>query len=109
MKKLMIMLGALLAITSCNLTNKFLTTTDGQLGIPKQPSVNIQEGNTTTVENPHVDGAEQTDTSETVTLTPDETDVDDGNPFWYYLIPFGGLGIIALLVYRLKQQNLKSL
>ena len=105
----MIMLGVLLVITSCNLTNKFLTTTtsNGQLGIPKQPSVDIQEGNTTAVENSHVDGTVETDTTELTTTS--KTDADDGNPLWYYLIPFGGLGIIALLVYRLKQQNLKSL
>ncbi len=106
MKKLMIMLGVLLVVTSCNLKNKFSTTEDGQLGIPKQPSVGVGEDNATTISFPHPEDVVEIGVAETATA--EETDVDRGNPFWYYLIPFGGLGIIAFLVYRLKKQNMVS-
>ena len=106
MKKLMIMLGVLLVVTSCNLKNKFSTAADGQLGIPKQPSVDAGEDNATTINFSHPEDVVEIDVTETATT--EETDVDDGNPLWYYLIPFGGLGIIAFLVYRLKKQNMIS-
>ena len=105
MKHLLILLF-MSTLVSCGIKNKFLNSSNGSLGISKQPT----EENST----PELMVVEQNQ-SESITIqsnedvidTPDV--VDDSFFKWYYAIPFVGLAILAFLVYRLKQQNLKSL
>ena len=105
MKHLLILL-CMSTLVSCGIKNKFLNSSSGTLGVPKQPT----EENSTTeliVEEHNQVESISTQSTEDVTYTSDPVD----EPFfkWYYAVPFVGLAILALLVYRLKQQNLKSL
>lgn len=105
MKHLLILL-CMSTLVSCGIKNKFLNSSSGTLGVPKQPT---EENSTTELivaEQNQVESI-STQSNEDVTNTSDSV----GESFfkWYYAVPFVGLGILAFLVYRLKQQNLKSL
>ena len=108
MKRLLILL-CMSTLVSCGIKNKFLNSSSGTLGVPKQPT----EENATTelvfVESTqHESKNEQSEVD--TTLTTETTNQPDESFFkWYYAVPFVGLAILAFLVYRLKQQNLKSL
>jgi len=102
MKHLLILL-CMTTLVSCGIKNKFLNSSSGTLGVPKQPT----EENST----PELIFVETTQ-PETPTTQPDQTPVKTSNQSeesffnWYYTIPFVGLGILAFLVYRLKKQSM---
>ena len=93
-------------LVSCGIKDTLLNSTSGTLGVPKQP---MEENSTTeliSVESTHTG----TPPTQSVVATTDEVDQSTESFFnWYYALPFVGLAILAFLVYRLKQQNLKSL
>ena len=73
---------------------------DGQLGVSKQnivletlPELTISESSDNNVTAPSVDPIKS------VKVTP----------IWFYIVPFVVLIAFALLVFRLKKQNMKSL
>ena len=105
MKRLLILL-CLSTLVSCGIKNKFLNSSSGTLGVPKQPTEV-----TSAPELIFVDSTQP----ETQPKQPDEVvanpvdQVEESFFKWYYVVPFVGLAILAFLVYRLKQQNLKSL
>ena len=105
MKHLLILL-CVTTLVSCGIKNKYLNSSNGSLGIPKQPT---EENSTTELIVAEHNQVESISTQS----TEDVIDTSDTvyEPFfkWYYAVPFVGLAILALLVYRLKQQNLKSL
>jgi len=105
MKRLLILL-CLSTLVSCGIKNKFLNSSSGTLGVPKQPTEVTSAPELifadstqpeTQLNQPEVDTLETTDKSEESFFK------------WYYAVPFVALAILAFLVYRLKQQNLKSL
>jgi hypothetical protein len=106
MKHLLILL-CMSTLVSCGIKNKFLNSSSGTLGVPKQPT---EENSTTEL----IFITEDTE-SKTSPSQPDEVvanpvdEVKESFFKWYYAVPFVGLAILAFLVYRLKQQNLKSL
>jgi len=108
MKHLLILL-CITTLVSCGIKNKFLNSSSGKLGVPKQPTVVTAPVVTHTDVPPATQSTQSTQSSldkteSTPTEAPDESFVN-----WYYVLPFVGLAILGLLVYRLKQQNLKSL
>jgi hypothetical protein len=100
MKNLLILL-CVTSLVSCGIKDKLLNSTSGALGVPKQPSQNVISlvDDTVVVKQPPL-----TALVDKTTPTSDESVIN-----WYYVLPFVGLAILGLLVYRLKQQNLKSL
>ena len=105
MKHLLILL-CVTTLVSCGIKNKLLNSTSGTLGVPKQsPQTAIS-----VVDDP-------VDVQQTPLTTPGDKPIiptpidisDESSDNWYYILPFVGLAILGLLVYRLKQQNLKSL
>ena len=107
MKRLLILL-CLSTLTSCGIKNKFLNSTSGTLGVPKQPTEErsiTESGVTSTTEVIQQTTQSQPDPTASEVTTESEESFSK----WYYAIPFVGLAILAFLVYRLKQQNLKSL
>ena len=114
MKHLLILL-CITTLTSCGIKNKFLNSSSGTLGVPKQPTVvthtdvppatqSIQSSLDKTESTPIEVQSSLDKTESTPIEAPDESFVN-----WYYVLPFVGLVVLGLLVYRLKQQNLKSL
>ena len=99
MKNLLILL-CVTSLVSCGIKDKLLNSTSGALGVPKQPSQNVISlvDDTVVVQPPLTALVDKT------TPTSDESVIN-----LYYVLPFVGLAILGLLVYRLKQQNLKSL
>jgi len=107
MKHLLILL-CITTLTSCGIKNKFLNSTSGTLGVPKQPTQNT----TPSVVNPVVQQPHSSISVDKTTSPISPTFNDTSDEFfvnWYYVLPFVGLVILGFLVYRLKQQNLKSL
>jgi hypothetical protein len=104
MKHLLILL-CITTLTSCGIKNKFLNSTSGTLGVPKQPTQNT----TPIVVNPVVQQPHSSiSVDKTTSPTSDDTS-DESFVNWYYVLPLVSLVILGFLVYRLKQQNLKSL
>ena len=102
MKHLLILL-CITTLASCGIKNKLLNSTSGTLGVPKQ----LPQAATSVVDDPVVvqpTPLTAPDGDEPTTPISDESFVN-----WYYVLPFVGLAILGFLVYRLKQQNLKSL
>jgi hypothetical protein len=101
MKNLLILL-CITTLVSCGIKDKLLNSTSGALGVPKQPSQNVISlvDDPVVVKQPPLTAL----VDKTTTPTSDESVIN-----WYYVLPFVGLAILGLLVYRLKQQNLKSL
>ena len=106
MKHLLILL-CVTTLVSCGIKDTLLNSTRGTIGVPKQPTQNT----TPIVVNPVVQQPQSgvsVDKTTTPT-TPTTPTSDESFANWYYVLPFVGLAILGLLVYRLKQQNLKSL
>jgi len=109
MKHLLILL-CVTTFASCGIKDKLLNSSSGAFGVPKQPpqnTINVVDG-------PVVNQQVRPNTSDTKIkpiIRPDAQTNTSNEPFvnWYYVLPFVGLVILGLLVYRLKQQNLKSL
>jgi hypothetical protein len=83
-----------------------MNSSSGSLGVSKQPtklssptSVSTAQPVIQTTTSP----SQSTDTNKPTKQT------ESSALKWYYAVPFVGLAILVLLVYRLKQQNLKSL
>ena len=105
MKHLLILL-CITTLTSCGIKNKLLNSSGGTVGVPKQPT----EVTTPVVTHTDVPLATQsTQSSLNKTESTPKKASDESFVNWYYVLPFVGLAILGLLVYRLKQQNLKSL
>lgn len=104
MKRLLILL-CLSTLTSCGIKNKFLNSSSGTLGVPKQY---VGENSTTELISTEPEKQPESPPTQSETATKAmETDQSTESFFnWYYTLPFVGLAILAFLVYRLKQQNL---
>jgi hypothetical protein len=105
MKHLLILL-CITTLTSCGIKNKLLNSSGGTLGVPKQPTEVTTPVDTNT-DVLHTTQSTQSSLDKTES-TPIEAS-DESFVNWYYVLPFIGLAILGFLVYRLKQQNLKSL
>ncbi len=108
MKHLLILL-CMSTLVSCGIKDKYFSSSSGTLGVPKQPTPQppsqtqvITQPSTQTPQTQNVKESDVVDAP-----TPEES--KESTFKWYYAVPFAGLAIIAFLVYRLKQQNLKSL
>lgn len=93
-------------LTACGIKNKIWNSTSEQLGVSKQP-IQLPLVDTTSVPVPTVH--QQTSHSQPISVNKPSPQKKSSELKWYYALPFVGLVIIALLVYRLKQQNFKSL
>ena len=97
-------------LTSCGIKDTLLNSNSGALGVPKQLTPNTASTDVDTVVSqltPPITSVNETPPPipiKTQTNISDESVVN-----WYYVLPFVGLVIFGFLVYRLKQQNLKSL
>ena len=114
MKHLIILL-CMSTLVSCGIKDKYFNSTGGTLGVPKQPTTQtpvITQSTTQTpvVTQPTEQNSQTQDVKESHAAdTPTSNESEESTIKWYYAVPFVGLAIIAFLVYRLKQQNLKSL
>lgn len=108
MKHLLILL-CVTTFASCGIKDKLLNSTSGTLGVPKQPPQTVISvvDDPVVVQQPHSSISVDKTVSPTTPTSDDTSDESFDN--WYYVLPFVGLAILGLLVYRLKQQNLKSL
>ena len=108
MKHLLILL-CVTTFASCGIKDKLLNSTSGTLGVPKQPPQTVISvvDDPVVVQQPHSSISVDKNVSPTTPTSDDTSDESFDN--WYYVLPFVGLVILGLLVYRLKQQNLKSL
>ena len=96
-----------LLLSSCGVKDKILKwNNSGQLGVPNQTTLNTNL----------VSFESEKETSNNSTANVIETSyIDDSNGsvdktnYYFYLIPFAILGILAFLVFRLKKQNMNSL
>ena len=104
MKHLLILL-CVTTLVSCGVKDKLLNSTSGTLGVPKQPPQTV----ISVVDDPVVVQQPQSSISVDKTTSPTTPTSDESFDNWYYVLPFVGLVILGFLVYRLKQQNLKSL
>ena len=94
-------------LASCGIKNKIWNSTSEKLGVSKQQTQQPSLVNATVTKVAKV----QQNTSQIQPIIVDKH-LPQKKSFelkWYYTLPFVGLVIIALLVYRLKQQNMKSL
>ena len=102
-----IIIAVTLLFSSCGLKDKITKwNNSGELGIPKQEPI-VVEVNTTSD-----DVVKEVDSKVHETYYQSESSepiASDNNSYWFYVIPFVGLVVIALLVFRLKKQNTKSL
>ena len=106
MKHLLILL-CLTTFVSCGIKDKLLNSTNGRLGVPKQPP---RQTAISVVDDPGAVQPTPITTSDDKPKTPTSFDTStESSDNWYYVLPFVGLAILGLLVYRLKQQNMKSL
>lgn len=104
--KYIILVTALL-LSSCGVKDKILKwNNSGELGVPKQSvehtdlvSDNFEK------ETSDIPTANVIET----TYTEESNNVVDETNYYFYLIPFVILGILTLLVFRLKKQNMNSL
>jgi len=99
-----IILATTLLLSSCGVKDKILKwNNSGELGVPKQ---SIEH--TDLVSN---DTAKETSNipTENVIETTYTEEPNDKTNYYFYLIPFVTLGILAFLVFRLKKQNMNSL
>ena len=111
-----IILAITLLFSSCGIKNKITKwNTSGELGIRKQNSI-VAEANPTSLDAVDaVDAVDVVDGNESKVhetyyqSESSEQSTSDNNSFWFYVVPFVGLAVIALLVLRLKKQNMKSL
>lgn len=106
-----IIIAVTLLFSSCGIKDKITKwNNSGELGIPKQEPI-VVEVNTTQADDV-VSVVKDDDTKVHETYYQSESTepiTSDNNSYWFYVIPFVGLAVIALLVFRLKKQNMKSL
>tara|TARA_B100001093_G_C26424509_1_gene841275 strand:+ start:381 stop:665 length:285 start_codon:yes stop_codon:yes gene_type:complete len=91
-------------LTACSIKNKIWNSTGSQLGVTKQ-SIQPPLVDTTSVPTVH----QQTSQMQPISVNKTSPQKKSFELKWYYVLPFVGLVILGFLVYRLKQQNLKSL
>ena len=105
-----IILAITLLFSSCGIKNKITKwNSSGELGIPKQNSI-VAEMNTNSDDVFDAEDVNESNVHETYYQSESsEQSTSDNNSFWFYVVPFVGLAVIALLVLRLKKQNMKSL
>lgn len=95
-----------LLMSSCGIKEKLVNWNNSDaLGVPKQ-TTSLDKSDHTLVDEIHTSDDQKI--IET-TYTEQSTDVDDETNYYFYLIPFVILGILAFLVFRLKKQNMNSL
>ena len=94
-------------LASCGIKNKIWNSTSDRLGVSKQPIQQPSLVNATTTKVAKVQ--QKTSQSQSIIVDKHLPQKKSSGLKWYYALPFVGLTILALLVYRLKQQNLKSL
>lgn len=104
MKHLLILL-CMSTLTSCGIKDTYFNSTSGTLGVPKQPTPQTRIITQPSTQSPQTQSEKESD----VVDVPATKESEESTFKWYYAVPFVGLAIIAFLVYRLKQQNLKSL
>ena len=105
MKHLLILL-CVCTLTACGIKNKLLNSSSGSLGVSKQPT-KLSSPTIVSTSQPVIQSA--TSPSQSTNTNEPTKQTESSVVKWYYTLPFVGLAIIALLVYRLKQQNMKSL
>jgi len=105
-----IILAITLLFSSCGIKNKIIKwNNSGELGIQKQNPIVVDE-HTTSADVVEVDDVNESNIHETYYQSESsEQSTSDNNSHWFYVIPFVGFAVIALLVFRLKKQNMKSL
>ena len=106
MKHLLILV-CLSTLVSCGIKNKIWNPTIGKLGVSKQHTQQISFDNAESTTLAKVD--QQTQQSKPLVLNKPSPQKKMSELKWYYAFPFLALIVLALLVYRLKKQNLKSL
>ena len=95
-----------LLVSSCGIKEKLVNWNNSDaLGVPKQ-NTSLDKSDFTSVDGTHTSHSQKI--IET-TYTEQSNDVDDETNYYFYLIPFVILGILAFLVFRLKKQNMNSL
>ena len=102
-----IILASVLLLSSCGVKDKILKwNNSGELGVPKQ-----NNESTDLVSNDSEIKTSNVSTTNVIETTYTEEYNDDGGEtnYYFYLIPFVILGILAFLVFRLKKQNMNSL
>jgi hypothetical protein len=102
-----IILASVLLLSSCGVKDKiFKWNNSGELGVPKQ---NIES--TDLVSNDSETKTSNISTTNVIETryTEESNEVDGKTDYFFYLIPFVILGILAFLVFRLKKQNMNSL
>ena len=101
-----IILATVLLLSSCGVKDKILKwNNSGELGVPKQ---NIESTDLISDSETKTSNISTTNVIET-TYTEESNEVDGETDYYFYLIPFVILGILAFLVFRLKKQNMNSL
>ena len=101
-----IILVTTLLLSSCGVKDKILKwNNSGELGVPKQ---NIESTDLVFDSETKTSNISTTNVIET-TYTEESNEVDGETDYYFYLIPFVILGILAFLVFRLKKQNMNSL
>lgn len=107
MKYLLSMLYMFL-LTSCGTKDQYGDNVSGTFGVTKQQvSYETVKVDTNTTEK-----LDNNESCEMCFIVTDKIPVKSASKKsfkWYYTIPFIGLAITTFLVYRLKQQNMKSL
>lgn len=109
--KYLLTLLCVTTLSSCGLKNKILNSMSGTLGVPKQPTHEVFAEIAPQIE-PVQSQLQLTTQTQNSNVRSETTETEQSimSAFkWHYTLPFIGIAIIALLVYRLKQQNLKSL
>ena len=102
-----IILVTTLLLSSCGVKDKIIKwNNSGELGVPKQ---NIESTDLVSNDSEKETSNIPTENVIETTYTEESNDVDDETNYYFYLIPFVILGILAFLVFRLKKQNMNSL
>ena len=106
MKHLLILL-CVFTLASCGIKNRIWNLTSDRLGVPKQSTQQSYSHNATAIQVAKV----HQHTAQTQPIIVDKPLLQKKSfeLKWYYILPFVGLVVLAILVYLLKQQNLKSL
>ncbi len=107
MKHLLILL-CVSTLASCGIKDVYLSSPSGTLGVPKQLPPPTKQTQVNTQLSEHNTNTQDSEKSNVVDAPISEKS-EESTFKWYYAVPFMGLAFIAFLVYRLKQQNLKSL
>ena len=102
-----IILVIALLLSSCGVKDKILKwNNSGELGVPKQ---NIERTGLVAVDFEEETSNIPIENVIETTYTEESNNIVDEPNYYFYLIPFVILGILAFLVFRLKKQNMNSL